>query len=199
MSPACLITICAIGSSPIGVFTQPFASLLQEPGPSNRLIAADSRDAVRTLYRQLMKETAPRKRPKPDLRAVVPRLAGLYGRVKNVKRVSFSEKSLMRAVIKDRLAKLGNRLHSENRVRRRELADARRRGRTSPDQLAGPAEIAAARQLINLIQSTIEPDSWDVNGGNGTIRFFPLLNVLVVRATGEVHYQIGGALGRLGR
>ena len=39
MSPACLITICAIGSSPIGVFTQPFASLLQEPGPSNRLIA----------------------------------------------------------------------------------------------------------------------------------------------------------------
>jgi hypothetical protein len=54
-----------------------------------------------------------------------------------------------------------------------------------------------AAQLIELIQKTIEPESWDVNGGNGAIFFYQPLNALVVRATSEVHFEIGGAMGAL--
>lgn len=54
-----------------------------------------------------------------------------------------------------------------------------------------------ADDLIRLIQSTIEPSFWDVNGGVGTIVFYAPLNALVVRATEDIHYKIGGSISRL--
>ncbi len=48
--------------------------------------------------------------------------------------------------------------------------------------------------LVELIQSTIEPDFWDVRGGPGTIVYYAPLHALVVRATSEVHHKIGGAV-----
>ena len=75
---------------------------------------------------------------------------------------------------------------------------ARQRGKRQIASAAGgSATRARAGQLIRLIQSTIDPDSWDVNGGTNSIRFYAPLNVLVVRATGEVHHQIGGTLPNL--
>jgi hypothetical protein len=60
----------------------------------------------------------------------------------------------------------------------------------------GAAQIDAnAQTLIELIERTIDPDFWDVNGGPGTIFYYPNLQCLVVRATGEVHGKIGGVLG----
>jgi hypothetical protein len=56
-----------------------------------------------------------------------------------------------------------------------------------------------AQQLIDLIQATIEPDSWAINGGKGTLYFYSPLNVLVIRQTAEVHEQLGGTLGQLRR
>ena len=54
-----------------------------------------------------------------------------------------------------------------------------------------------AQQLIELIQKTISPDFWDVVGGPGTIFYYPQLQVLVVRATSEIHDDIGGVVGAL--
>ena len=54
-----------------------------------------------------------------------------------------------------------------------------------------------AQQLIELIQRTISPDFWDVVGGPGTIFYFPQLQVLVIRATSEIHGQVGGVVGAL--
>ena len=54
-----------------------------------------------------------------------------------------------------------------------------------------------AQQLIELIQRTISPDFWDVVGGPGTIFYYPQLQVLVIRATSEIHDDIGGAVGAL--
>ena len=48
--------------------------------------------------------------------------------------------------------------------------------------------------LVELIQTTIQPDFWDVNGGPGTIVYYAPLHALVVRATSEVHHKIGGAV-----
>jgi hypothetical protein len=46
--------------------------------------------------------------------------------------------------------------------------------------------------LVALIQRTISPDSWDVNGGAGTIYYYWPWYALVVRNSAEVHRQIGG-------
>lgn len=51
--------------------------------------------------------------------------------------------------------------------------------------------------LVRLIQRTIKPDFWDVNGGPGSIYFYRPLNALVIRATSEVHHDLGGALDGL--
>jgi hypothetical protein len=48
--------------------------------------------------------------------------------------------------------------------------------------------------LVDLIQRTIHPDFWDVNGGPGTILYYRPLRCLVVRATDEVHGNVGGAV-----
>ncbi|MFH5803484.1 hypothetical protein [Alienimonas sp. DA493] len=70
----------------------------------------------------------------------------------------------------------------------------RRRGRQT---LAGPAEMRNARRLIDLIQSTVAPDAWDVNGGPSSASYFDLYQVLVIRAPQRVHGEVDGALGGL--
>ena len=47
--------------------------------------------------------------------------------------------------------------------------------------------------LVNLIKTTISPKFWDINGGPGVIVYYPPLRLLVVRATSEIHYKIGGS------
>lgn len=47
-------------------------------------------------------------------------------------------------------------------------------------------------QLINLIKSTVEPDSWDANGGKGTIQGFK--QTIVVSNTILVHQKLGGPI-----
>ncbi len=54
-------------------------------------------------------------------------------------------------------------------------------------------------QLIDLIQRTIAPGSWEANGGRGTIMYFPTKQVLVIRQTGEVHDQFRDLLQQLRR
>lgn len=54
-------------------------------------------------------------------------------------------------------------------------------------------------QLVELIQRIVEPDFWDQNGGPGTIQYFAMRRVLVVRATTDVHEQIRDLLLSLPR
>ena len=66
----------------------------------------------------------------------------------------------------------------------------------------GAAIESNAQDLINLIQTTIAPETWDVNGGNGSIMFYRPVFALVVRATSEVHDDFRTtlrALRRVGR
>ena len=54
-------------------------------------------------------------------------------------------------------------------------------------------------ELVELIQRVVQPDFWDSQGGPGTIRYFAMRRVLVVRATTDVHEQIRDLLLRLPR
>ena len=75
--------------------------------------------------------------------------------------------------------------------------------------LAGPVQLVGSatglggaawddgQTLVELIQATINPKFWDVNGGPGTIVYFAPLRCLVVRATAEAHHEAGGLVGAL--
>lgn len=55
------------------------------------------------------------------------------------------------------------------------------------------------QQLVDLIQTVIRPDTWDINGGPGSIYYWRPGRALVIRQMGEVHDEIGGVLGQLRR
>ncbi len=55
------------------------------------------------------------------------------------------------------------------------------------------------QDLVDLIQRTIAPTTWDVNGGQGSIYYWSHGRALIIRQTDEVHEQIGGVLEQLGR
>lgn len=71
--------------------------------------------------------------------------------------------------------------------------------------VGGPAQIFArggglvppdgGRELVELIERTINPSFWNSNGGPGAIYYFQPLKCLVISATAEVHENIGGLLG----
>jgi hypothetical protein len=56
---------------------------------------------------------------------------------------------------------------------------------------------ANGQALVDLIENTVAPDSWDVRGGPGTIIYYNPLRALVIRQTGEGHDNIGDVLGGL--
>ena len=62
-------------------------------------------------------------------------------------------------------------------------------GRQSQELKSGTPE-ELAQSLINIITSQIEPESWAVNGGKGTIAYFK--GRLVIRNNLIVHELIGG-------
>jgi hypothetical protein len=55
------------------------------------------------------------------------------------------------------------------------------------------------QQLVDLIQTVIRPDTWDINGGPGSIYYWRPGRALVIRQMGDVHDDIGGVLGQLRR
>jgi hypothetical protein len=167
---------------------------------------APSLPEVREAYVKSLQKSA--RRAKPKLPEVVPALVEVFGQLKAVEGLSHAERSRMRGVVKARLEELRDQLIREL-LRNKKLADRKKSGgqraRSSEpvdekaQMLAGGGTNAQAIQLIDLIQNTIEPDSWQRAGGQGSIYYFAQLQVLVVRQTGEVHHQLGGVLEQLRR
>jgi hypothetical protein len=52
------------------------------------------------------------------------------------------------------------------------------------------------RQLVQSIIDTVDPASWQANGGSGTIGFHAPSMSLIIRQSAEIHYQMGGSLSR---
>jgi hypothetical protein len=105
--------------------------------------------------------------------------------------------------LKSRLARLANAIHNDGIEQARPSSDDPESGSVaSPGVKASPraAELPGGgsqddgQALVELIQATIAPQSWDVNGGPGTIKYWPAWHVLVVRQTDDVHEQIGGTV-----
>lgn len=65
--------------------------------------------------------------------------------------------------------------------------------------IASTDRVAEFDKLVELIQQTVEPDSWHEAGGAGTIRTNKTTLSLVIRQTDEVHQEISDLLGQLRR
>jgi hypothetical protein len=57
----------------------------------------------------------------------------------------------------------------------------------------------SGQELVDLIQAVIAPHTWDVNGGPGSIKYWRPGLSIVVRASDEVHGQVGGLVDQLQR
>jgi hypothetical protein len=62
-----------------------------------------------------------------------------------------------------------------------------------------PGTADYGEELVELIERTIAPETWESAGGNGSIYYFYPLKVLVIRQTGEVHGHTSGLLDGLRR
>lgn len=170
----------------------------------NTVNAATTVNDLRDAYIAVLRKSA--RRAEPDPQAVVPELAALYAELADAERMSHAEISRMRGCLRIRLEHIRDQLlrdlRSQQRPANRERRRAGRNGQTrsAATQLnGGGAEAARVAQLIDLIQSTIAPDSWETSGGRGSIRYFGPAKALVIRQTGEVHRHIGDMLQQLRR
>jgi general secretion pathway protein D len=142
---------------------------------------ATSREAREAVARALRESSRASGRDAID---ATPPVVATYRQVAHSEKVSVAERRRLQAQLRTRLSELHDVLH-------------RRVIRASSSKSGGIA--TDAQQLIDLIQTTIAPETWAVNGGEGTLFFYAPLNVLVVRQTAEVHEQIGGTVGQLRR
>lgn len=53
-----------------------------------------------------------------------------------------------------------------------------------------------ANQVMNMIMTTVEPGSWAINGGRGTMYYNQASMSIVVRNSAELHLSMGSAFGR---
>jgi hypothetical protein len=65
------------------------------------------------------------------------------------------------------------------------------------DRQGGAAIADEAWALVELIQRTVHPDFWESTGGPGSIHYFAIKRVLVVRATTQVHEDLVALLRQL--
>lgn len=116
-----------------------------------------------------------------------------------------AERTRLQTRLKSRLARLASGIRQDVREKMREQKSPTASASTSAHQppgaesqktrrLAGGAAQDEGQALVDLIEATIAPESWDVNGGPGTIKYWPAWHVLVVRQTDEVHEQLGGVV-----
>ncbi|MDW8078457.1 MAG: hypothetical protein RMJ16_06165 [Thermoguttaceae bacterium] len=56
-----------------------------------------------------------------------------------------------------------------------------------------------AEKLIELIETVVRPETWEVNGGRGRIFYWPPGQALIIRQTEEVHREVGTLLELLRR
>jgi hypothetical protein len=182
------LAVVAIAAEPRGPSDTPAAATKLQPHEVRDL-------ASLVLTRESAAKT-------PDERAAAVRdLSTLYLALARDTEMAREPKLKLKAKLYSRLFAVKQEL--ERDVERRKEAGDYPRALESPGEAADQSgEIAKPRgggavrdygeTLVELIQATISPAHWDVNGGPGSIVYWPNLQVLVVRASGDAHGRVGG-------
>jgi len=59
------------------------------------------------------------------------------------------------------------------------------------------ADVVEAQKLIEIITTTVRPETWEDYGGQGVIRYWSLGSALIIYNTADVHERVGGFAGQL--
>ena len=149
-------------------------------------------------------------------------LLGIYREIQQDTRMARSQHETLRLTVRARLGQLstqiGKRIAKDKAAAKPAAAvksvaaSSSQAGSAALAQMGVPAGGGAAgaaagqnanadngQQLVDLIQNTICPKSWDVNGGACSIYYWQQQHAIVVRATGDVHEQISDTIEQLNR
>ncbi len=186
---------------PLLIFCGPMAASADSDAPQREQAAQDVRAEARRLI------VACRKGKQPPQR-LIRQMLSVYRRLERAPGLSAARRRELQNMLARRMVEQAKRM--VRRIKRgkasaagsaslRAVSYAANGSATSRSSAGGAAvpEQDRARQLIELIQRTICPDSWDVNGGRGTIYYYAPAHALVVRQRGEIHRELRGLLRQL--
>jgi hypothetical protein len=160
---------------------------------SAMLIGPDAQPGTqfwRDEHQSIMHASAERLRPCPDV--VVPRLVALYTLLDEAEDLPAHERSRMRKSLESRLVR-----QLEELVREHNRQVAKRPPRRMPQSFSGGGAANIASPLIELIVTTVAPDSWRSQGGPASISYYAQNPALVVRQSQSAHEQIAELLQAL--
>ncbi len=150
-----------------------------EPKRSGSALRGAAQDALRKVDQRLAK---PGKLDEPLVRSLVE----LHDLLKHDTSLSIVDRQQLRQTIRGQLSKALARLQMPvGPFALGQVLGAAPGG--SPAANGSSAATSHAPQLIELIQDTIAPDSWDVRGGQGVVRYWSMSHALVVRQSSSVH------------
>lgn len=160
--------------------------------------------SLQTEIRAAMRATLPSQGPIDDGEAR--RLLSLYQRLQADRQLPEDERQQLAGALQRRLVRAAEQIH--RRVERQsrlpgsvKLAreqDVILAQQQQPPPPPAPQAVPLANnppdagdELARLIVETIAPQSWDVNGGNGSIYYYRQWQCLVVRQTDDIHRRVG--------
>ena len=170
------------------------------------------RSTVHNALRSAAVETGPAKTK------AIARLAEVYIELSRDTQLPEEDRLTLGRTVRSRLKKIADQLTAQNakaaKVAGQSIVAAKSATHSSSqtaggdqhpkNELASKSSGAAGggtaddgQALVELIQKTIAPSTWDINGGVGTIQFFAPRNALVVRQTDEGHDSLTDLLKQL--
>ena len=185
------------------------------------LTSYELRKAVRGALRREAVETGAKQH------TAVRDLVRLYKQLQADKKIAPNDRERLRIKVRSRLMTFARETSAATAKRKRiQRGRERRANRGRKAKLARPATIGLSdrarhilaqqvgglaggmggaggglkddgEELVELIQTVISPGHWEVNGGPGSIVYYRGLHVLIVRASDDVHGNLGNVLDNL--
>src|SRR5271157_1234288 len=212
-----LATILAISATPNGTTQDSAATAVQVGAPAAQLSGRELSEAAHAAMRHWAKATD------QEADTAARELLGIYSEIQQDTRMARSQRETLRLTVRARLdqlcAQISKRIAKDKAAAKSDSTvksvtlDKRKQNGVALAQMGVPAAGGAGtgaaagqnvsadngQQLVDLIQNTISPKSWDVNGGACTIYYWQPQHAIVVRATGDIHEEISDTLEQLNR
>ncbi len=215
---AFLLAALLLTSPPIQGETGPAEGLSKSAAASSlgQVSPVEPYRTGRALHRAARESLRRWAHPKADEAQLAAReFLALYGQLQQDTQLARSQRERLRLKIRGRLLVLARQIsrRADDQERPKSVGPidgvlAQARGFGGPARGNGGRGNAArggqanddyGPELVELIQETVAPGSWDVNGGAGTIYYWRPGRAIVVRQRGDVHEGIADVLRQMQR
>lgn len=135
-----------------------------------------------------------------DDRTAVDELLALHRELRKHATISIQDRTVLLRQVNQRLTAISQQLSTAARATPQTALPGGQRhilgqqlppfGQPAAGQNPPGTPPTAAQELIDVIQDTIAPTTWDLRGGQGVIRFWGPGNALIIRQSSDVHQQL---------